>query len=485
MQYLIDALRDQFNAAGFAFLVAALLATGIWLLIFAARWFASQPRLPDAAPDTNELGPESPAVANLLVNRCGVTHSAIAATLLDLAARDALAIDQLSEEDFVVRLRTADRIKGPLTPYEQQVLALVKERAKGGSCPVPALELRDRGQWWKRFQKSVVQDARDRGLVRNRWSRHDWAILATGLAIVLCLYALALGIAGIGDSGQGNDDDIGLLEWLGIAAVGWIGGLAGIDRLKSIRETPAGSAATAHWLGVRNYFRHAHTFDDLPPAAVILWERNLAYAAALGVAHEAVRRLPFEEETPESAWSRYSGDWHEVRIRYPERFGACREPWKVLLDGAWRIVVWGALAFFVLPIALDVALEFIDELQAESTISDRATFTIAATAVGIVTVMGMLFTLRFLGGVIRFYRAFRDFGEPLVIEGEVVKLHAGRVAVFDGEDDDVVAWRPPLNAPALRRGQLVRVTITPNLHWVRSIEPLPARAARREAATAH
>lgn len=482
MQFVFESIRDEFNALGFALLLAALAATGVWLLAFATRWVASRPRLPDAAPETSELGPEPPAIANLLVNRCGLTHSAIAATFLDLCARGALALDHISEDNFVVRLREPSRITEPLSDFEQRVLDLVKERATGGSCPVAALELRGGDYWWKRFEEGVVEDARRLGLVRNRWSKQDWSVLGSGLAVALGLYALSFGVAGIGDSGTNSDEDIGLFEWLGFAALAWGVAMAGLSRLKSIRETAAGRAACAHWLGVRGYFSESHAFDDAPASSVIVWERNLAYAAATGVAHEAVRGLPFELETPEAAWSRYGGSWHEVRIRYPSRFGACQSPGIVFLSGAARAIFFGGLAFIALPIALQVAIEFVDALRDDTTISNRATVTIVATLAGIVSVAGLYLTLRFLGGAIRIWRAVLDFGKPLVIEGEVIKLHAGRVAVFDGKDTDVVAWLPPTGAPSTPKGSAVRVTLTPRLHWVKDLEVITALAPAAAAA---
>src|SRR2546425_6461555 len=37
--------------------------------------------------------------------------------------------------------------------------------------------------WWKRFRKSVADDARNQRLARYRWAPQDWLILGGGLAL--------------------------------------------------------------------------------------------------------------------------------------------------------------------------------------------------------------------------------------------------------------------------------------------------------------
>ena len=139
----------------------------LFAIVFGVRWAASFPDLPAPGPETSELGSDPPAIANLLVNRCNVTSSAAAATLIDLAARRHLELFEAGPGQFVVRLRSAP--DDPLTDYEEQVLALVREHATGGSAPLEAIQL-DESQassWRDRFAKKVVADAKSRGLLRR------------------------------------------------------------------------------------------------------------------------------------------------------------------------------------------------------------------------------------------------------------------------------------------------------------------------------
>ena len=467
-------LRANFDALGFALLFAAGVAAGVFALAFAWRWWASHPRLPDPGPEDLEFGPEPPAIANLLVNRWEVTRSALGATLLDLCARRYLGLDQLDEEHFVVRVRDPGGAKGgELTPYERQVMDLVRSRATGGSCPVEALEISGEG-WWNKFADAVVKDARKLGLARSRWTQFDWIVLGVTLAAPFALLGLSLGQAGIGAHQSTNPDrNFSRLDWLLFAGIGWVGGMVAIASLRDLRDTPAGQAACARWLGVRDYFRRGHAFDHAPAASVVVWERNLSYGAALGVAHEAVRALPFEEESANSAWSRYGGDWHEVRIRYPEKFGSCQSPVIVFFSGVLRAGFFGGLAFIALPIVLPTLYDIIQSPRSDGYLSERATLILSVVVGGVLTIIGTFLTLRFLGGAIRIWRALGDlFGKGVVTEGEVVKVLGGRVAVFDGKHEETVAWIPRDPAQQFSRGMKLRVELTPQLHWVKRVEML-------------
>ena len=125
---------DGFEGASLALLFLGGIAAGLWLLAFGLRWFASMPKLPAPGAKTSDLGSESPAVVNLLVNRWRLSHLAVQATLVDLAARGLLEIEMYGRQ-FVVRLQD-DRagIEQPSATYERQLLDLVRARATGGSA---------------------------------------------------------------------------------------------------------------------------------------------------------------------------------------------------------------------------------------------------------------------------------------------------------------------------------------------------------------
>ena len=75
------------NADAIPWLIAAAIVLAAWSVLFAVVATATMPKLPDVGPETMDGGSEPPAVVNFLSNRWEVTTSAIAATLVDLAAR--------------------------------------------------------------------------------------------------------------------------------------------------------------------------------------------------------------------------------------------------------------------------------------------------------------------------------------------------------------------------------------------------------------
>src|SRR5207342_2967830 len=116
------------------------------LLWFAAAAFvfaSRTPPRPPVGPRTLALGPEPPAIANLLVNDFRVTNEAVPATLLDLAARRVVEIEQRGPGSFYVRLRSQARADG-LTGYERQVLGHLARLAREGVVPVQALTTGER-----------------------------------------------------------------------------------------------------------------------------------------------------------------------------------------------------------------------------------------------------------------------------------------------------------------------------------------------------
>jgi hypothetical protein len=56
-------------------------------------------------------------------------------------------------------------------------------------------------------------------------------------------------------------------------------------------STPDGRRTAAYWLGVKAYFEGYDLFADVPAAAVTIWERYLAYGAALRRAERATAEL--------------------------------------------------------------------------------------------------------------------------------------------------------------------------------------------------
>lgn len=450
-------------------------AAGAWFALLGLLAAATNPRKVDPGAETLELGgPEPPAVVNLLAADWRLAHQAIPATLLDLAARKYLAIDQYGDRTMVTvrahRPTTATATNDPpLTTYEAMVLDHLRGLAAStddGAIPAEALTTGPDEQsksWWKRFRKAVVDDARTRGLSRPRWSAAIRAILtATALLVAV---AAALAVSSLPDDPEDPDDDP-ITASIGLGIVAWGGLIAVVESMAAERDTRRGREVAARWLGLREMLAENPLFAEQAPAGVAIWDRHIAYGAAMGVAHGAVAALPLGAESDNEAWSPVGGRWRVVRIRYPERIppGYGQHPLKVTAAG----LLQGAIAGSVLRLSPD----WFDALR--DTIRDTTDEDVpAALGTGMSVVLAVLivaagvFALRagwmLLAGLTDLVTG-RD-----VVEGRVLRHRMRYVAVDDGTRDRVRAWL--LASPAsVAQGATARARVTRRLQHVRDFE---------------
>lgn len=465
-----------FHGASWALLVAAALAAALWVLVFTIRYSATFPRLPKPGPSTNDLGPEPPAVVNLLVNRWEPTRLAMAATLVDLAAQKVIDLEEVGPDRFIVRHRRLAPAR-ELNAYEHLVLDLVRSRAQGDWAPLEMIQLPDEAdaaQFWKRFRKALEHDARSRGLARSRWSRLDWALLAGLSLLALELVAFAFGVAHLGEGVNQSSESGGRWDWFGIAVLPWLGVIAAVSRLTALRGTPSGIDACARWLGVRRHLGEGSELAEQPPAGVAIWGPYLSQAIALGIGKSAAAAIPLGAEDPEVAWSHATGLWRTVRVRYPRRFGESERPGAVAFTGLVGSLFWGGLAFVAVPVVVKAAWQPVRDLLDRTDLGvSRA---LIAVFVLVPAAMAVYLLVRFTNSAIRMARGVADLGRHRTITGEVVKVHDGRFAVDDGSSDRLVAMRP-LTIALPARGQRVQVTFTPHLNHVRAITVLDAGGA--------
>src|SRR4029079_1611913 len=179
-----------------------------------------------------------------------------------------------------------------------------------------------------------------------------------------------------------------------------------------------------------------------PPGSVAIWERYLAYATAFGAARETCRCFPFTEDDPSTAWSRVGGEWHQVRIEYPTRWGFGQKPANVFLVGVVLTLFWGAIGFVLLPIAGNIVYDFGTTVIDDQNLGDRALLGLVLGIVGGIAVLGIYVLFRLLDGVMRLGRGALDLGRWEIVDGQVVNVHLGRVAVDAGRDDEIRAWLP-------------------------------------------
>jgi hypothetical protein len=313
---------------------------------------AGRPWPPKPAAATPELGPEPPALVAMMHNGWRVDATAAVATLLDLAARRYLEMDQVGGET-VVRLRTPP--PGRLAPWEREVLDWVRGRAvTGWGIRLAALQTIDAPEAAE-FARLVRAEARARGLSTRKpremvefsitlfamssagtvallFARlvvPDWRWWLVGPASFVVVFMLLL---------LPTTAPIALRDW----------------------STPDGRAALSRWLGVKAYLDATPQLDALPPAAVTVWGRYLAYAAALGSAAVAsrtlatpVRAVAVADPPPVSEPDLRLGGisvYGEQVLTPVGSLRAAEARWEVSRTGSLKIRVDGQLIVFVLAL---------------------------------------------------------------------------------------------------------------------------------------
>jgi hypothetical protein len=478
---LIDRWRDLGPAL---WLVAGAGALS-WALLLVVFALATRSRRIDAGPSTLELGgPEPPAVVNLLTRQGRLGHQAVPATLLDLAARRLLVIEQVGGRTLVtvgpdseITRERASRLE----PYERMVLQHVVQRAIDGVVPAEALttgpETEARG-WWRTFRRSVERDARLRGLSRRRWSPLTQTILVVTALAVAVLVAVAASTLP-DDQNNADDDPVGVAVAFGVLTAGAL--LVAMGALNGQRDTAAGRMAASRWLGLRRQLAEDPLFAEYPPAGVAIWDRLLSYGAAMGVAHGAVRAVPLGAERDSEAWSSVRGHWRVVRIRYPRLLppGYGRHPARAALLGFVQMG-GAALAFPVVTALTSALLDLVGEFRSDDTVPIALRFAIVI-AVAVVVALGI--GLAVSGGLL-LASGVADLLTPRrTVEGQVLRVRRKGdddhprwyVAVDDGSVDHIRAWRASPGGAA--QGATVRASVTRWLGHVRGLEvvaPAPA-----------
>ena len=404
-------------------------------------------------------------MVNLLASNFRVRPDAVPATLLDLAARKlGVDLEQTHPGAYACRVRP-DKLSASgddtVTPYEARVLEFVFRRAVDGVVPTGALTTGPQDEskrWFRAFTREVVAEAQARGLSRDLWDRATLSLLYVASA----LPAVAFGLAGG--------------WWPFFAAlVGGPGVVALIDMGQRQRETPAGLEAGGRWLGVRTKLAQDEVFPTLPPTGVVVWERYLAYGAALGVARSAVAALPMGAESDTRVWSAYGGEWREVRVRYP-----------FLWPPGWGMGPLNAVALGLGGFLAGGLVEFLALRFGVFSATGSVTSSVLAVLLPVEIALAVLGGIVLLGGSLCLVMALADLRQPAEVAGQVIRLrvrgtenHRRHYAgVDDGRSTKVLAWRvAPEVYAGLEQGQTVRAVVTKLLGYVRSLAATEERAA--------
>lgn len=459
-------------------------AVGVaWLLLLAALAAWRQPDHTEPAPATQELPPVPPAVAGLLCDDFELSTELPPATLLDLAARRVVRLEEVAPHKTICRLRRREPDE-PLAAYEKRVLGEVTRKASDGVVPTDALTTGTEdtsSRWHRAYGKDVIADAQRRNLTKDRWPRTLVSLIGAGPFVVGALLYLASAVGG----DTGGDRAVPAVVAGGIAGAAilvLVVAAGALSRSLAQLPTPAGREMTARCLGLESHLRENEQLAELPPAAVQIWGRHLAFAGAMGIARTAIELLPFGAEDDNRAWSRYLGRWRRVYVRYPRGWPPAwgKHPAFALL----LAVLWGAVS-----IAAMYGLVRLAQSAAEAITSTDPTFT--RQQLDWIGRGALLLTIPFavvlLWALYAIVRAVPDLWARRTASGDLVRARARRqifqssnknpkywyyLALDDGTRQRIRAWRVRRELyDALAQGETVEAVFTPNLGYVREIRP--------------
>jgi hypothetical protein len=457
-------------------LVVAAAVGVLWLVLAAVLVVVRRVPDVDAGAATQELPPESPALASLLCDDFELGTEAVPATVVDLAARRVLTLEEVQPGKTICRVRRSDA-EG-LTPYEHRVLQSITAKAIDGVVPTEALTTgtEDASRGWRRgYEKEVIAESQARGLTYDRWPPGIVGIVGAGALVVFGLLYLAATIGGE----TSGDRAVPAIAAGGTAVTALLAIIAITARWKrSLAQLPTaeGRTAAARCLGFQRHLHENEHFDDAPAASVAIWGRHLAYATALGTAATCVAALPMGAEDDRHAWSRFGGRWRKVRVRYPRGLppGWGKHPAFAL----FLALVWGGIATAALYGLLRVANA---ELTPDPTFTREQLDWIGRGAliacIPFVAVVG--WSLWVLA------RAVPDLWQRRVITGDVVRARRRRqvfssdsdnpkywnyVAIDDGSRSRITSFRVryPVYG-ACSQGETVTAVVTPGLGYVREL----------------
>ena len=315
------------SAAGLSvpLLLAAGAAALLWLATLAvAAVVRRPPRIAvRARPGTRACPPEPPAVAGLLCDDFVVGSEAAPATLLDLAARRVVVLEEVQPGNTICRLRDHDG--STLTRLRAHGRRPV---AHAGRSTASSRPTRSRPApttfhepWHREFAHHVVADAKHRGLTVDRWPARIVGPLGSGVLAVVALL----------DRGERRrrrharrrergrrDRDLrrGPVD-PGRGGHPRPGSAARSRSCRPSRESRPRRRPGRCSGRCRNRVRRAEASPICRRRRSCCGTGVFAYAAAMGAARRAVTMLALGAEDDHRAWSSVGGRWRRVHVRYP------------------------------------------------------------------------------------------------------------------------------------------------------------------------
>ena len=296
----VDAQRTRDARA--ALTVATPIVTLVGVLTFLWLWrrYGKEPNPPQPVGQyVRDLPDDPPAVVVGLMHWGTISPAAFSATILDLAQRGFLTVKEVKIDRALLadrvdyEMTATDADQSTLKGFERTALAQVF----AGGSPVMQSEIAKYSRAhqteslarWNSFKADAATSLRSRKYINGHRSKPFLLNIAA---------ALVVGLIGFGT--------IGVKAWVpGGIAIGWAGLALALTPLLRQRS-PEGTQRFLEWKGVQKYLHDFSQLADAPVGHLILWERYLVYAAALGVSEQLAAglaaRIPAEQQTSFAPW---------------------------------------------------------------------------------------------------------------------------------------------------------------------------------------
>jgi len=256
-----------------------------------------------------ELPGDYPPAELAFLLRRNVQGQDFTATLLDLARRGYLSIEEITElqarsgrgeANYRFRRREVSRqdlVK--LRPYETQILELLF--AEGNREELTLAELqeyakekaKDFAAFWKEWAEAVEKAAAEHGFFdKEAGKRASWLLVpgfgllpvaVVAAALEMFITALVMGI-------------------LGLAVIILV--VAAFTRL-----SPAGREQYTKWQAFRRYLKEFSRVDQVRIGTLGIWEHYLPYAVTLGVADQMLKQLELQIPSMQQGDHRFGYPW--------------------------------------------------------------------------------------------------------------------------------------------------------------------------------
>ncbi|MEM4367253.1 MAG: DUF2207 domain-containing protein [Candidatus Anstonellales archaeon] len=245
----------------------------------------------------------SPAEAHLIENGGIEIGNAFLGTILDLADKNHIGIEERGEEIYLVKKEASS--SSPLKPHEEKAKRIIDEaiQATSGAINEISKALAKKAQELEEWQRLVKESANVENLIDLKGYNLFKSKYMLLLSLLVIYAFLNMPLLFILQSNFGYTSAINLFK----AAVPFLiifsfiyAFVAGVslslfayEKLKMIlgRWTKEGRLLNLRWGNFKKYLSEYTHIKEHPPMSIIIWDRMLAYATAFGIADRTAEAM--------------------------------------------------------------------------------------------------------------------------------------------------------------------------------------------------